>query len=60
MACAGGDSQGPALGDLGNRGERLTKGGETLGVTLEAIARGGDGRFIPGASGGWLNDPSPG
>jgi len=39
--------QGPALGDLGYRGERLTKAGETLGITVEAIARGRDGRFIP-------------
>jgi hypothetical protein len=60
MACAGGDSQGPAPGDLGNRGARLTKAGETLGVTVEAIARGGDRRFIPVTSVGWLNDPSPG
>ena len=37
--------QGPALGDLGYRGERLTKAGETLGITVEAIARGRDGRF---------------
>ena len=34
-------------GDLGYRGERLTKAGETLGITVEAIARGRDGRFIP-------------
>ena len=39
--------QGPALGDLGYRGERLAKAGETLGITVEAIARGRDGRFVP-------------
>jgi hypothetical protein len=33
--------------DLGYRGERLAKAGETLGITVEAIARGRDGQFIP-------------
>src|SRR5271165_1144446 len=37
----------PALGDLGYRGERLAKAGETLGITVAAIARGRDGRFVP-------------
>jgi hypothetical protein len=41
---ADGGFQGPALGD---RGERLAKAGETLGITVEAIASGRDGRFIP-------------
>jgi transposase len=39
--------QGPAPGDLGYRGERLAKAGETHGTTVEAIARGRDGRFVP-------------
>src|ERR1700731_3143988 len=34
-------------GDLGYRGERLAKAGETLGIAVEAIARGRDGRFVP-------------
>ena len=44
---ADGGFQGPALGDLGYRGERLAKAGETLGITVAAIARGRDGRFVP-------------
>ena len=44
---ADGGFQGPALGDLGNRGERLAKAGETLGITVEASARGRDGRVVP-------------
>jgi transposase len=44
---ADGGFQGPALGDLGYRGERLAKAGETLGITVEASARGRDGRFVP-------------
>ena len=39
--------RGPALGDLGYRGERLAGVGETLGITVEAIARGRNGRFVP-------------
>jgi transposase len=39
--------QGAALGDLGYRGERLANVGEALGITVEAIARGRDGRFVP-------------
>jgi hypothetical protein len=47
----------PALGDLGYRGERLAKAGETLGITVEAIARGRDGRFVPAGicSFAWLS-----
>jgi hypothetical protein len=46
---------------LGYRGERLANVGEALGITVEAIARGRDGRFVPGpAFAGWLNGPSPG
>ena len=44
---AEGGFQGGALGDLGYRGERLAKAGEALGITVEAIARGRDGRFVP-------------
>ena len=46
-ALADGGLQGPALGDLGYRGERLAKAGETLGITVAAIARGRDGKFVP-------------
>ena len=46
-ALADGGFRGPALCDLGYRGERLAKVGETLGITVEAIARGRDGRFVP-------------
>src|SRR4051794_7001897 len=38
---------GAALGALGYRGERLARIGPTLGIRVEAIARGRDGRFIP-------------
>ena len=44
---AEGGFQGAALGDLGYRGERLANVGEALGITVEAIARGRDGRFVP-------------
>ena len=58
---ADGGFQGPALGDLGHRGVRLAKAGETLGITVEAIARGRDGRSLsPPAFAGWSNGPSPG
>jgi transposase len=42
-----GGFQGAALGDLGYRGELLANVGEALGITVEAIARGRDGRFVP-------------
>ena len=38
---------GAALGDLGYRGKRLAEAGQALGITVEAIARGRDGRFVP-------------
>src|SRR6202166_2029632 len=44
---ADGGFKGPALGDLSYRGERLAKAGEALGITVKAIARGRDGRFVP-------------
>jgi transposase len=43
---ANGGFQGPALGDLGYRGKRA-EAGQALGITVEAIARGRDGRFVP-------------
>jgi transposase len=36
-----------ALGDLGYRGKRLAKTGQKLGITVKAIARGRDGKFLP-------------
>jgi hypothetical protein len=44
---ANGGFQGPALGDLGYRGKQLAEAGQALGTTVEAIARGRGGRFIP-------------
>jgi len=44
---AGHGFQGPAIGDLGYRGERLAKAAERLGITVQPIARGRDGVFIP-------------
>jgi len=44
---AGRGFQGPAIGDLGYRGERLAKAAEALGITVRPIARGRDGVFIP-------------
>jgi len=35
------------LGDLGYRGQRLSKAGETLGITIEPSAGGHGGTFIP-------------
>jgi hypothetical protein len=35
------------LGDLGYRGKRLAEAGQALGITVEAIARGPDGQFVP-------------
>jgi transposase len=39
--------QGSALGDLGYRGKRLSKTGRRLGITVEPVARGRDGKFLP-------------
>ncbi|WP_052710423.1 IS5 family transposase [Azospirillum thiophilum] len=44
---AGCGFQGPAIGDLGYRGERLAKAAETFGITVRPIARGRKGVFIP-------------
>jgi hypothetical protein len=43
-ALADGGFQGPALG---YRGERLSNTGAALGISVEAIARGRNGRFMP-------------
>ena len=39
--------RGSALGDLGYRGKRLAKAGQKLGITVKAVARGRDGKFLP-------------
>ena len=44
---AGHGFEGPAIGDLGYRGERLAKAAEALGITIRPIARGREGVFIP-------------
>lgn len=44
---AGRGFEGPAIGDLGYRGERLAKAGAALGITIQPIARGRNGVFIP-------------
>jgi transposase len=44
---AGQGFRGSALGDLGYRGKRLAKAGQKLGITVKAIARGRDGKFLP-------------
>jgi len=44
---AGQGFQGPALGDLGYRGKRLATAGAVLGITIQPIARGRNGVFIP-------------
>ena len=44
---AGGGFKGTALGDLSYRGERLSKAGEALGITIQPSAGGHGGSFIP-------------
>jgi transposase len=44
---AGQGFRGPALSDLGYRGERLAKIAEALGITVKPVARGRDGKFLP-------------
>jgi hypothetical protein len=39
--------KGTALGDLSYRGQRLSKAGETLGITIQPSAGGHGGTFIP-------------
>ena len=39
--------RGSALGDLGYRGKRLSKAGRKLGIAVEPVARGRDGKFLP-------------
>src|ERR1700684_1644435 len=57
---ADGGFQGPALGDLGYRGKRLAEAGQALGITVETVARGRDGQFVPAGIAGWLSGPLPG
>ncbi len=44
---AGQGFRGSALGDLGYRGKRLAGTGQALGITVKAVARGRDGKFLP-------------
>jgi transposase len=44
---AGRGFRGPALGDLGYRGKRLARIGDKLGIAIQPIARGRDGKFLP-------------
>ena len=44
---AGRGFKGTALGDLSYRGERLSKAGEALGITIQPSAGGHGGTFIP-------------
>ena len=61
---AGQGFRGSALGDLGYRGKRLAKAGQKLGITVKAVARGRDGKFLPtgillgGGSSLYANDKS--
>ena len=44
---AGRGFKGTALGDLSYRGQRLSKAGEALGITVQPSAGGHGGTFIP-------------
>ena len=44
---AGQGFRGSALSDLGYRGKRLAKAGQKLCITVNAIARGRGGKFLP-------------
>ena len=44
---AGRGFKGTVLGDLSYRGERLSKAGEALGITIQPSAGGHGGTFIP-------------
>jgi hypothetical protein len=57
---ADGGFRGPALGDLGYRGMRLAEAGQAHGITVEAIARGRDGQFIPAGICWLVERPLPG
>src|SRR5688500_7578393 len=39
--------RGSALGDLGYRGKRRARAGRSPGITVEPVARGRDGKFLP-------------
>ena len=54
---AGRGFKGTALGDLSYRGQRLSKTGEALGITIQPSAGGHGGTFIPEGIGGWLSAP---
>jgi hypothetical protein len=58
---ADGGFLGPALGDLGYRGQRLAEAGQALGITTSRPSRAAatDSSFPP-ASAGWWNGPLPG
>ena len=43
---AGQGFRGSALSDLGYRGKRLAKAGQKLDITVKAIARGCNGKFL--------------
>jgi hypothetical protein len=55
------DNQDDELEDAGcpegYRGKRLAEAGQALGITVEAIARGRDGQFVP-AGVGWVVERS--
>jgi hypothetical protein len=57
---ADGNVKRPALADLGYRGERLAVTAKALGIKIDAVARGRNGRFVPAESAGWSSGPSPG
>jgi hypothetical protein len=42
--------RGPALGDLGDRGQRRATMGEALGIPVKPVARGREGKFLPAGS----------
>jgi hypothetical protein len=55
---AGCGFKGTALGDLSYRGQRVSKAGEALGITVEPCADGHGGNFIPEGI-RWLVERSP-
>ena len=55
---AGRGFKGTALGDLSYRGQRLSKAGEALGITLQPSAGGHGGTFVPQGT-RWVVERSP-